>query len=127
MVCANCWMPDKPSKAEYLRQWRLRNPDKCKVYSDKLNTIKRNLGTRRKGLSTPHLENSLGPPVEPTQKHVVLARLLRRLLMEAWDRAFLSVDNTHDDTEYEMRVKAALDVSGCLADEIRDSGDSSEG
>lgn len=108
-------MRDKASQAEYQRQWRLNNPDKCKVYSDKAEALKKKLGVRRKGLGTPHFENSLGPPMEPTQKHVVLSRLLRRLLQEAWDKGYLKTSNTQDDTEYEMRTKAALDVSVFLA------------
>lgn len=107
-------MPNKSPNADYMRQWREKNPEKNKLYIQRASALRKKRGTPKKGLGTSHFDNSLGPPEEPTQKHVVLARLLRRLLLEAWNKSYLSKSNTQDDSEFEVRVRAALDVSKCL-------------
>lgn len=115
----------------YKRQYLINHPG----LQDRLNKEARERRRLKKGLPpeapipADH-SNTLGDPQTPTQKHVVLSRLLRRLLQEAYDKGFLTVDVTNDDTAYEMRVRAALDVSKCLAekqDEANNSGGDSPG
>lgn len=65
---------------------------------------------------------SLGPPDTPRQSHVVISRLLRRLLQEAWNRGYFVPELTQDGIEFERRVRAALDVSRAIeSDEPNES------
>lgn len=117
-------MPRKSQHSEYMRQWRDNNPEKSKLYIERAASSRRKRGSPKRGINTSHFENSLGPYMEATQKHVVLSRLLRRLLQEAWDKGYLKPSNTQDDSEYEMRTKAALDVSVFLVHVEPDETDS---
>lgn len=118
----------KEERRKQWREWYAKNPEARIALREKCR-LRRLRIKQEKSLLAPPVP-SVSEPENLPDKHVVLSRLLRRLLAEAYHRGYLSAEITNDDTAYEMRVRAALDVSKCLAekqDEANNSGGDSPG
>src|ERR1700734_1384492 len=100
----------KEERAAYQRAWLAKHPER-REQLNKAAKARRRAAKGETGLASCQFHRSLGEPETPTEKHVVLSRLFRRLLQEGYDRGYLKIELTNDDTAYEVRVRAALDVS----------------
>lgn len=105
----------KEERAAYWRDWMAKHPEMRKRHNAQARA-RRRAAKGETGLATCQYPRSLGDPEIPTEKHVVLARLLRRLLLEAFERGYLD----HDEAGYDMRIKAALSVSECLVKTVEE-------